>query len=153
MNYLLWLGRWVKPNVLTKLASTVWMNLFTVIVNHFCKPLNNSALLSLSVPAILLVRTYKVCCILWSIAIHVSHHKAKEELHLGFHNAMHFQNLYPLVPHHLLPPEVFWTFCWPYKMSWAKWACEYSSLVLWVKVTSVVALWSYRCAIVEPSLF
>lgn len=152
MNYLLWLGRWVKANILAKLPSTVWLSLFTVIVNHFCKPLNNSAL-SLSAPAILLLQTYKACCILWSIAIHVSHREVKEELHLGFQDTVHFQNLYLLVPHPLLPPEVFRTFCWPYKMSWAKWACEYSSLVLWVKVTSVVALWSYRCAIVEPSWF
>lgn len=152
MSYLLWLGRWVKPSAFAKSASIVWISVFTVIVNHFCKPLNNSAL-SLSVPAILLVQTYKVCCILWSISIRVSHHEAKEELRLGFQDTAHFQNLYPLVPHHLLPPEVFRSLCWPCKMSWAKWACEYSSLVLWEKITSVVDLGSYSCAVVKPSLF
>lgn len=129
----------VEPNL---------VSLSTVIINHFCKPLTNSAL-SLSAPAILLVQMYKVCCILWSIAVHVSHHKDKMELHLGFQEKLLFRNLYTLVLHHLLSLEVFLTFSWPYKMRWAKWACEYSSLVL--KVASAVALWSYGCAIFKPS--
>lgn len=146
-------GKVSETKCFSKSASTVWISVFTVIVNHFCKPLNNSAL-SLSVPAILLVQTYKACCILWSISIHeVSRHEAKEELRLGFQDTAHFQNLYPLVPHHLLPPEVFQSLCWPCKMSWAKWACEYSSLVLWGKITSVVDLGSYSCAVIKPSLF
>lgn len=139
----------MKPNVLIKFASTLSVSLFTVIVNHFCKPLTNSAL-SLSAPAILLVQMYKVCCILWSIAVHVSHHKDKMELHLGFQDKLLFQNLYPLALHHLLSLEVFLTFSWPCRTRWAKWACEYSSLVL--QVASAVALWSYGCAVLKPSL-